>query len=195
MSRTTNNVATPPITEDNVGRRIQMLRKRYGLSMRQLAAKAKLTAGIVSCIERGKNSPSITTLSKLLAALDSDLQTFFSVAGKDEVGYVMRRENMRAISDDSRSYTLLFPKREDIKLEMLDEMHDPRGPEPELEALPCDVAGYVIQGTMHLEIQDEGIVTLRPGDAFYVPRDTMHRGFAVGDEPARVITVCHPPSY
>lgn len=188
-------MSPPPITEDKVGQRIQMLRKRYGLSMRQLAAKAGLTAGIVSCIERDKNSPSLTTLSKILVALDSDLQTFFSVSGKDEVGYVMRRENMRAIADDSRSYTLLFPKRDDIKLEMLDEMHDPSGPEPELETLPCDVAGYVIQGTMHFEIQDEGIVTLRPGDAFYVPRDTMHRGFAVGDEPARVITVCYPPSY
>ena len=195
MSRTTKKVSPPPITEDKVGQRIQMLRKRYGLSMRQLAAKAGLTAGIVSCIERDKNSPSLTTLSKILVALDSDLQTFFSVSGKDEVGYVMRRENMRAIADDSRSYTLLFPKRDDIKLEMLDEMHDPRGPEPELEALPCDVAGYVIQGTMHLEIQDEGIVTLQPGDAFYVPRDTTHRGFAVGDEPARVITAYHPPSY
>ncbi|MCX8240396.1 MAG: helix-turn-helix domain-containing protein, partial [Akkermansiaceae bacterium] len=123
MSRTTKKVSPPPITEDKVGQRIQMLRKRYGLSMRQLAAKAGLTAGIVSCIERDKNSPSLTTLSKILVALDSDLQTFFSVSGKDEVGYVMRRENMRAIADDSRSYTLLFPKRDDIKLEMLDEMH------------------------------------------------------------------------
>ncbi len=195
MSDLSSNSTTKQVTEEILGPRIQMLRKRYGLSMRQLAAKAGLTPGIVSCIERGKNSPSITTLSKLLAALDSDLQSFFSVEGKEEEGFVMRRENMRAISDETRSYTLLFPKREDIKLEMLDEMHEPGGPEPELEALPCDVAGYIIHGSVQLDIQDEGTFTLRPGDAFYVPRDTMHRGFAVGDGPARVISVCHPPNY
>ena len=195
MSEASTSPATKAVTEDSVGPRIQMLRKRYGLSMRQLAAKAGLTPGIVSCIERGKNSPSISTLSKILAALDSDLQTFFSVEGKTETGYVMRRENMRAISDETRSYALLFPKREDIKLEMLDEMHEPGGPKPELEALSCDVAGYIVRGSIQLEIQDDGTFTLRPGAAFYVPRDIIHRGFAVGEESARLISVCYPPKY
>ena len=184
-----------PVADNDVGQRIMMLRQRSGLSIRQLAERAEVTAGIISCIERGKNSPSITTLSKILMALGTNLQGFFGGEGFLETGYVMRRERMRSIADDQRSYTLLFPKRDDIKLEMLDELHDPSGPPPELEALSCDVAGYVIAGSMRLEIADDGEYILRPGDSFYVPRDTVHRGYALGEQPARVITVCFPPMY
>jgi len=74
-------------------------------------------------------------------------------------------------------------------------LQEPGAREPEMEALPCEVAGYVVSGAIRLEIENEGEFTLRPGDAFYVPRNTVHRGFAVGDEPARIITVCHPPKY
>ena len=33
---------------------------------------------MISCIERGKNSPSITTLQKILGALGTDLAAFFA---------------------------------------------------------------------------------------------------------------------
>jgi transcriptional regulator with XRE-family HTH domain len=183
------------VSEADIGQRILMLRQRSGLSIRQVAERANVTAGMISCIERGKNSPSISTLSKILLALGTDLQGFFGGAEPAETGYVIRREHMRSIADDQRSYTLLFPKRDDIKLEMLDELHDPEGPVPEMEPLPCDVAGYVIAGSIRLEIQDDGEHVLRPGDSFYIPRGTVHRGYAIGELAARVITVCYPPKY
>ena len=51
--------------EIEVAQRIPMLRKRCGLSIRQLAELSGVTAGMISCIERGKNSPSIATLQKI----------------------------------------------------------------------------------------------------------------------------------
>ena len=102
--------------EDTVGQQIRLLRNRCGMSIRQLAERAGVTAGIVSCIERSMNSPSISTLSKILAALDTDLQTFFSGGNHSDDGPFMRREQMKTIADDERSYTMLFPKRPDIAL-------------------------------------------------------------------------------
>ena len=53
--------------DTDLGPRLQMLRKRCGTSIRQLARRAGVAPGIISCIERGKNSPSISTLQKILA--------------------------------------------------------------------------------------------------------------------------------
>jgi transcriptional regulator with XRE-family HTH domain len=89
------------------GRGIQALRRRSGLSIRQPGAKAGLTAGFISAVERGINSPSIATLHRILIALGTDLQTFFGNAGPAGGGPVLPREKMQTIADKERQYTLL----------------------------------------------------------------------------------------
>ena len=178
-----------------VGQRVQALRKRCGLSIRQLAQLAHVTAGIISCIERGKPSPSIATLQKILSALGTDLAAFFAGDPGEQAGPVFLRQQMRTISGGDRSYTIVFPKRRGVAAEMFDEQMYPGKPRPPFEKLKCDVAGYVISGNLVLEIQGEDKRTVRPGDAFYVAKGTEHRGFATGDAPARLITVYYPGRY
>ena len=101
--------------ESEVAERIQMLRKRCGLSIRQLAGLSGVTAGMISCIERGKNSPSITTLQKVLSALGTDLATFFSAKTTRQDGPIFLREHMRAIGDGDRTYTIVFSKRPGLR--------------------------------------------------------------------------------
>lgn len=177
------------------GPRIQMLRKRCGWSIRKLAELSGVTAGMISCIERGANSPSIATLQRILAALDTDLASFFGAEPAAQEGPVYQREGMRLISDDQRSYTIVFPRQPGIQVEMLDEHISPGEPLPPLERLSCDVAGYMLSGALVLEVAGQPKRTLRPGDAFYIAKDTAHRGYATGDEPARLLTVYSPPRY
>ena len=182
--------------EDKIRGQLQILRKRSGLSIRQLAAKAGVTAGMISCIERGKNSPSIGMMQKLITALGSDLASFFSGEQDQNGGPVFLREKMQMTSDAERTYTIVFPKRADIKVEMLDEQINPsRKKKPAFEELRCDVAGHVISGSLILEIKGEPKKELRSGDAFYVPRGQIHRGYVVGEESARLITVYYPNRY
>jgi transcriptional regulator with XRE-family HTH domain len=181
--------------EDQVPQRIQMLRKRCGLSIRQLAALAGVTPGIISCIERGKNSPSIATLQKILAALGTDLAAFFTGDVQGPEGPVFAREHMRTISDGDRTYTIVFSKRRGIRIELFDEHYRRSRQRPPFETLRCDVAGYVISGALTLEIEGQPKRTVRPGDAFYIPRGQVHRGYNAGDEPARLITAYHPAKY
>jgi transcriptional regulator with XRE-family HTH domain len=53
----------------NVGESIRRLREAHNLSMRALAKASGLSANALSMIERGKTSPSISTLYKLADAL------------------------------------------------------------------------------------------------------------------------------
>jgi transcriptional regulator with XRE-family HTH domain len=181
--------------EPEVGLRIQALRRRFGLSIRQLADKAGLSAAMLSYIERGQASPSLATLQKLLAALGTDLAGFFAEKDAHGEGPVFTREQMRIVSDPERTYTILLSKRPGVQLEMFDEHIRPSKRKPEFEKLNCDVAGYVLSGSLVLDVKGEEKRTLRTGDAFYVTKGTTHRGYALGGEEARLITVYYPASY
>lgn len=61
----------------NVGTRLRSLREERKISIRGLARKSGLSANALSMIERGKTSPSVSTLYKLADALGIPITTFF----------------------------------------------------------------------------------------------------------------------
>jgi transcriptional regulator with XRE-family HTH domain len=185
----------PSLGNSELGQRVQVLRKRCGLSLRQLAAQARVTPSMISCIERGKTSPSITMMQKILGALGSDLATFFAEDRGGQEGPFHHRQHMRTISDGDRTYTIVFPKRKGIAVEMFDEQIAPNEKRPPFETLQCDIGGYLLSGSLTLEVRGGEKETLRPGDAFYVPKGCEHRGFAATEETVRLITVYHPAKY
>jgi transcriptional regulator with XRE-family HTH domain len=61
----------------DVGRRLRELREERGVSMRALARRSGLSANALSMIERSLTSPSVSTLSKLAAAMEVPIVAFF----------------------------------------------------------------------------------------------------------------------
>lgn len=61
----------------DVSARLRELREGQGISMRALATKSGLSANALSMIERGKTSPSVSTLYKLADALGISITAFF----------------------------------------------------------------------------------------------------------------------
>ncbi|HUV27665.1 MAG TPA: helix-turn-helix domain-containing protein [Anaerolineales bacterium] len=61
----------------DVGVRLRELRTERGLSMRALARLSGLSTNALSMIERGKTSPSVSTLYKLSEALEVPITAFF----------------------------------------------------------------------------------------------------------------------
>jgi len=66
--RATESAKAP---EEHVGRRVQRARKRRGVTLRALASATGLSASSVSAIERGLSAPSVGTLQRLAAGLDT----------------------------------------------------------------------------------------------------------------------------
>ena len=62
----------------NVGERLRELREARNISMRTLASRSGLSANALSMIERGKASPSVSTLYKLSDALGVSITSFFA---------------------------------------------------------------------------------------------------------------------
>ena len=61
----------------DVGSRLQILRQERSMSVRALARASGLSANALSMIERGKTSPSVSTLYKLADAMEVPITAFF----------------------------------------------------------------------------------------------------------------------
>ncbi len=59
-------------TLSEIGERLREFRKSAGLSLRELAAKADMSASFLSLVERGESSLSLTSLFGIARALDID---------------------------------------------------------------------------------------------------------------------------
>ena len=79
----------------DVGRRLRELRTERGLSMRALARLSGLSTNALSMIERGKTSPSVSTLYKLSEALEVPITAFFRTEPPREA-IVFRKANIRS---------------------------------------------------------------------------------------------------
>ncbi len=60
-------------------------RQRQGLSMERLAAKAGLSKGMVSLVERELRNPTLDTVLRISRALEVDVGTLIRRVGKDVV--------------------------------------------------------------------------------------------------------------
>ncbi len=73
MGRATSRVEG----QQAVGLRIRELRLKSGLSIKDLAAASGISVNTLSLIERGKTSPTVSTLQRLAAALRFSMVAFF----------------------------------------------------------------------------------------------------------------------
>ena len=80
----------------NIGERLRELREARNISMRALAARSGLSANALSMIERGRASPSVSTLYKLADALGISITSFFSSdSQRKQVVYLKANERTR----------------------------------------------------------------------------------------------------
>jgi transcriptional regulator with XRE-family HTH domain len=79
-----------------VGQQLKAFRKMRGISMRDLATASELSVNTISLIERGKISPTITTLHKLAIALGIGIAEFFAAESGKQVIFT-KRDQRRSV--------------------------------------------------------------------------------------------------
>lgn len=62
---------------NDIGRKIKNLRLDKDISQEKLAEYVNMSREHISCIERGKNLPTVETLYKLAEYFGIDIKTFF----------------------------------------------------------------------------------------------------------------------
>lgn len=82
----------------NVATRLRNLRESRGISMRTLATQSGLSANALSMIERGKTSPSVSTLYKLSGALGVSITAFFDSEYEKKPAVLIKSDQRTRIS-------------------------------------------------------------------------------------------------
>lgn len=72
----------------DVGQRIRILREQKSLSLRALAERSGLSINAISLIERGENSPTVSSLHLLAMALDVSIIDFFEQGAEQTTVFV-----------------------------------------------------------------------------------------------------------
>lgn len=181
---------------EDVGGRLARLRKKAGLGLRELGRQAGMSPAALAAIEKGRSSPTLATLNKLLRALGTDFAHFFAAPPASEESPVFAAGTMQIIQDAFRQYRFLLPRREDFRFEMLMETIARTETEPEWEVHDCDLGGVVLAGgPARLEIEGRGQWTVRKGGSFYIKAGLRHRAVNLGRGDLKILTVFDPPRY
>ncbi len=86
-------------TQPDVGKRIRTLREQRDLSLRLLAERSGLSVNAISLIERGENSPTVSSLHRLATALNVPITDLFREEEKQVSVLVKRNRGLRSQSD------------------------------------------------------------------------------------------------
>ena len=180
---------------EKLGAALTSLRKKANVGLRELARMAEMSPASLVAIEKGASSPNLATLHKLLRVLNTSFAEFFAGGGEESQLPVFAGAQMRSVCDAHREYRFLFPRRVDIKFEMVHETIAPSEQEATWEAHDCDLGGVVLSGQGQLEIEGQGQWELKQGDSFYIKAGAKHRLLNLGKRPIKQITVMDPPRY
>ena len=173
----------------DVGGRLRQLRTERGKSMRALARASGLSTNALSMIERGRTSPSVSTLYKLAEALEVPITAFFRLEPpKQDIVFRHASERKRVDFPNGvweglggESFT---GRMEPFMLTL--EHGGESGPFGMLhtgnEFVMC------LDGQIEYEVEDHKF-TLNPGDSLIFAAQLRHRWRNVGEDTAAAIIV------
>lgn len=183
----------------DVGGRLRQVREAAGLSQRELARRAGVTNGTISLIEQNRNSPSVSSLRKVLQGVPMTLSDFFSTEETDLEKIVFRHEELLPLTNEierNNQGAVSFLQVGDARkygLQILYETYQP-GADTGRTMLQhaSNEGGIVISGTIELTVGDSKSI-LGPGDSYLFDSSLPHRFRNTSKETCIIVSACTPP--
>ncbi len=155
----------------SVGRAIRELRELRGLKSSDLARAAALSPAMISRIESGQVSPSLSTLESIARALDVPIVSLFGQTGAStsDITHVRAGEGLKALrilGDHVHEYIVLgFRRRLDLQFEchLVTVKRNRKGAQPPTYTGHGCVAIYILEGEAHFRYGDQ-LIKVGPGD-------------------------------
>jgi DNA-binding transcriptional MerR regulator/quercetin dioxygenase-like cupin family protein len=183
-----------PITQPTaMGSRLQWLRQKKNLTLRQLARQTELSPSHISAIERSLTHPSVAVLQKMVAALGTNM---IGLIGGDPTTdhLVVRPHERRPLDINLRGVEIQQLYRIDTVLESLLFLVEP-GADSETYHHDGEEFLYVLSGTFNLILDKTEEFVLNPGDAMSFQSHRPHRFSNTGTVTAVVLWVNTPPTF
>ena len=165
--------------EEEIGRRIKMMRQEKGLSLAELSNLTGFNIDLLSQIEENRVQPQLGTVMKLSKALDSAFSRLVSGVG-DKIYSVTRKDERKIVSRSTSrkgqrqiyTYRSLAPEVKGRHMEALVVQLD-ENPDEEMSVHGGEEFIYVLDGRVSLTIGNDHF-DLEPGDSVYYLSTTPH---------------------
>ena len=179
----------------DLGRRLRIVRQEAGLSQRALAKKAGVANSVVSQIEGGKISPSVSTLKRILAGVPIGVAEFFAFEVMPERKVFFAAEELREIGKGGLSLKQVGNNLLGRNLQILYETYQPNADTGRVVySHEGEEGGVVIAGRVEVTVGDDRRI-LGPGDAYLFDSRLPHRFRAVGPDKCVIVSACTPPGF
>lgn len=187
------------VLEVAIGREVRAFRKKKNITVADLSETTGLSIGMLSKIENGNTSPSLTTLQSLANALSVPLTSFFrgfeearqAVHTKAGEGVELEREGTRA----NHQYNLLGHIGANSSGVIVEPYLITLNAES--DTFPTFQHGgietiYMLEGEVDYRHGDE-VYPLKPGDTLFFDADAPHGPDVLVKLPARYLSVISYP--
>lgn len=172
----------------NVGQNIRTLREQQGYSLRALSERSGLSTNAISLIERGENSPTVSSLHLLAKGLGVSITDFFLNGQEQSVVVVRPAERLRS---EGNGVTI-----ENLAIGLTNQQIEPfevtvapgSGTWDQAVSHPGEEFVYCLSGELDYQIGTQ-VVHLAPGDSLLFDATLDHCFRATGTSPTKLIMI------
>jgi transcriptional regulator with XRE-family HTH domain len=172
----------------NVGPRIRAMREQRRLSMRALAERCSLSINAISLIERGENSPTVSSLHMLATALDVKITDFFEAPSERAVVFVRRDQRLATQGDGLLMESLGIGLRHQQLEPFMVTVEPGAGNTSESIIHPGQEFVYCLAGEIQYQIGGQ-IYGLKSGDSLLFEATQPHCFSNMGEFPAQMLLI------
>lgn len=180
-------------THPELGNLIRKRRKQLGFTLQVACAKADLSVGYLSQLERGNATPSLGTLSKVAHALDVGIEYFVKTLHATDA--LTRAESRFKFSFDDTLMDYEAVSTEIPGGELSSYIINvPAGSSTEIINHDGEEIIMVLEGEIVHSLDDE-YFQMKTGDSLHYRGNRFHSLANKSSEPARIIWTCTPPLF
>jgi len=181
----------------DIGIRLQTVRKRKGMSQRELAKRVGVTNSTISLIEQNKVSPSVSSLKKVLDGIPISLADFFTLdlPDEDEASPFFTSAQQPDLGTNGIHYFLVGKSLPQRQMCILREVMPPGSDTGDsMLAHDGEEGGVVVSGQVEITV-GEHVRILGAGEAYYFESRQPHRFRNVGSSEAILVSASTPPTF
>lgn len=180
---------------EELGNRLRDLRELHGISQRQLGLKCGVSNAMISYIESGTTTPSISTLKRILDIFPITVADFFSLETRGTSQVFFEAEELLELGSGSVSILQVGHDLHGRQLQVFVERYPP-GTDTGTSHLihEGEEAGVIIEGYIEATVGSE-TKRLRKGDCFHFDSSIPHRFHNKGSVDCVLISARSPASF
>jgi XRE family transcriptional regulator, regulator of sulfur utilization len=175
-----------------IGPRVKALREAMGLSLRDLAERTAVSAPMLSQVERGETSPTLSVAGRIAGGLELSLSQLLRLDEGEGVS-VVRRAERRSGGSRKHVYEIITPplpgQRAEVSAHTLKPQASTGGPgDPPMHEAGSRETAVVTHGSVRLVV-GEADYDLAEGDSITFDADLPHHFENPATEEARFLSV------